>query len=365
MNEASKHTEFTASDIERYHNGTMSAKERHALEKAALDDPFLADALEGFAYSTTPQQDLAKIKRRLAEKTSRKHLSPVLTSRFGWLKAAAIVLLVAGGGWLVYRTMQTPVSVIATTPPATELPKNPPNKADTTQVTNFNNISSLPTQTTASAPTTEQVVKEHRLHYSIAKKRKSVANLAANSIATGNKDRNFQPLVPTEVSPQKAEMAAAVAPPEAKQAMSKQRLVAKAPDTTALAQRSQFSGDTLNLNIVLKEDKASLSEVVVINKGLKRKAEVKPNVTIEESEPADGWSSFTDYIAEQLNEHDLKQKYSGDVELSFDVNKKGEPENIVVTKSLCNQCAEEAIRLLKEGPKWKKKTRKGRVTIHF
>ena len=42
---------FTASDIEKYHKGLLSAQEKHALEKAALDDPFLADALEG--YTTT------------------------------------------------------------------------------------------------------------------------------------------------------------------------------------------------------------------------------------------------------------------------------------------------------------------------
>ncbi len=42
---------FTAADIEKYHKGLLSAKERHDLEKAALDDPFLADALEGYAVA--------------------------------------------------------------------------------------------------------------------------------------------------------------------------------------------------------------------------------------------------------------------------------------------------------------------------
>ncbi|MBK7649488.1 MAG: hypothetical protein IPJ20_00375 [Flammeovirgaceae bacterium] len=34
-------------DIKRYINGEMSTEEQHALEKRALRDPFLADALEG------------------------------------------------------------------------------------------------------------------------------------------------------------------------------------------------------------------------------------------------------------------------------------------------------------------------------
>jgi TonB family protein len=41
-------------DIEKYRNGEMSPKEMHALEKRALQDPFLADALEG-AESISPE----------------------------------------------------------------------------------------------------------------------------------------------------------------------------------------------------------------------------------------------------------------------------------------------------------------------
>jgi hypothetical protein len=48
------------------------------------------------------------------------------------------------------------------------------------------------------------------------------------------------------------------------------------------------------------------------------------------------------------------------------VNDVGEPVNIKVEKSLCAQCDDEAIRLLKQGPKWKKKkNKKGKVTIRF
>jgi TonB family protein len=45
-----------------------------------------------------------------------------------------------------------------------------------------------------------------------------------------------------------------------------------------------------------------------------------------------------------------------DVELSFDIDKTGQPINIKVTRSSqCKECDDEAIRLLKEGPKWKRK----------
>ena len=49
MSENNNIKRFTAADIEKYHKGLLSAKEKNALEKASLDDPFLADALEGYS----------------------------------------------------------------------------------------------------------------------------------------------------------------------------------------------------------------------------------------------------------------------------------------------------------------------------
>src|SRR5690242_14877526 len=98
---SSKNSGFTATDIDRYHSGKMSAAERHALEKAALDDPFLADALEGYALTSTPSADLATIQSRLDERTTRNRVVPFYR-RYKWLSAAAILLIIAGAGWLVY-----------------------------------------------------------------------------------------------------------------------------------------------------------------------------------------------------------------------------------------------------------------------
>ena len=65
MTQSSKNNSYTAADFERYYAGTMTAAERHALEKAALDDPFLADALEGYRLTPTPVADMQKIRDRL------------------------------------------------------------------------------------------------------------------------------------------------------------------------------------------------------------------------------------------------------------------------------------------------------------
>ena len=51
------------------------------------------------------------------------------------------------------------------------------------------------------------------------------------------------------------------------------------------------------------------------------------------------------------------------MEVSFEVDAKGEPVNIRVEKSLCDKCDKEAIRLIKEGPKWKQNARNNRTTV--
>ena len=98
---------FTAADIEKYHNGQLSAKEMHDLEKAALDDPFLADALEGYsAQGVNFSADIAALKKRLADKTGQAKVIPLPAggrSSFSWLRAAVLIVLIGGVGVLAYQ----------------------------------------------------------------------------------------------------------------------------------------------------------------------------------------------------------------------------------------------------------------------
>lgn len=56
-----------APDFERYYKGSMPASERHALEKAALDDPFLQDALDGYAFAADPLPSLENLRQQLQQ----------------------------------------------------------------------------------------------------------------------------------------------------------------------------------------------------------------------------------------------------------------------------------------------------------
>ena len=101
-----EHKKWGVADFERYHSGKMTEAEMHALEKAALDDPFLEDALEGYAFTKTPVADLAEIKEKLwpADDDVKTPVvwfrQKVITQLF---KAAAIVIIFGGLGWLIFN----------------------------------------------------------------------------------------------------------------------------------------------------------------------------------------------------------------------------------------------------------------------
>ena len=97
---------YTAADIEKYYKGELSAAEMHAMEKAALDDPFLADAMEGYAAAgVNIGSDISLLKEKLDERTSKGKIGalPIRAEGSGWWKIAATIILIAGAGLLVYQ----------------------------------------------------------------------------------------------------------------------------------------------------------------------------------------------------------------------------------------------------------------------
>jgi len=102
MREDNQHMNYSAADIEKYWKGQMTAAEQHAMEKAALEDPFLADAMEGFEnrkpVAEPVSADITELKKRLAGRIEEKKDNRILF--FTWWKAAAVVVIVAGAAWL-------------------------------------------------------------------------------------------------------------------------------------------------------------------------------------------------------------------------------------------------------------------------
>ncbi len=90
---------YSPGDIRKYLAGELSAAEMHALESAALEDPFLADALEGIETDrglrgeNALPDDMEELKKRLAARVAEKRKSAIPIYRSWWRVAAAVVLL--------------------------------------------------------------------------------------------------------------------------------------------------------------------------------------------------------------------------------------------------------------------------------
>jgi hypothetical protein len=89
---------YSASDIEKYLKGELSAREMHDLETAALDDAFLADALEGLALHPSNADDLSDLHQRLTARVDQKarRSGARLIRRRIYIAAACLLLLGIG-----------------------------------------------------------------------------------------------------------------------------------------------------------------------------------------------------------------------------------------------------------------------------
>lgn len=90
---------YTAGDIQKYHSKKLSPAEMHAMEKAAQEDAFLAEAMEG--YQETEEKDWEDQLKILNSHFKEKQAATILPRRLlppdrMWKSVAAILLLCSG-----------------------------------------------------------------------------------------------------------------------------------------------------------------------------------------------------------------------------------------------------------------------------
>lgn len=98
MSNRNLHTIYSLEDIEKYLKGKMSAAEMHELEKAALQDPFLSDAIEGYRETSmdTAHLHLQEIKQELLQDKEEAKIVALSSFRsLKWWRIAAAILLIA------------------------------------------------------------------------------------------------------------------------------------------------------------------------------------------------------------------------------------------------------------------------------
>jgi hypothetical protein len=371
---------FTANDIMRYHSGKMPEREMHAMEKAALEDPFLADALEGYLHTTTPNQDLADIRQRLFEK-KRTPVIPISGSYGMWLKIAAVLILIIGGGYLTYYfNSNKQEHTLARNQDTTRTDNRSFTKqADTNKViAKANNDLAEADNKIKSKGSQSKITKSNTSTLKV-----SSDSLKQNDLASGNdivKNNNLNS-APSAQEKELSDKTADVATKPVTYANNDNKNRVKTTDTVGNGRFKK--GDTAVVTIAsvgyetrrpklkkaaVLQPKAKYKEIVAANNYKKDKANEDDSVLIlkragkraeddlprvigidSSFQPLKGWMDYDQYLADNS---DLFNKCKGQMVLSFITNKKGYPIKINVERSLSLDCDDKAIKLLRDGPKW-------------
>ena len=96
--------EFNTDHLLKYHAGQLSASEMNALEKAALDDPFLADALDGIGMDANAKSNLEGLEAKINDASgySGKPAGKIISIHNFWPKIAAACVLIFLLGYVAW-----------------------------------------------------------------------------------------------------------------------------------------------------------------------------------------------------------------------------------------------------------------------
>lgn len=444
MSEKEQHIKhYTAEDIQRYLDKQMTPAEMHAFEKASLEDPFLAEALEGYMDNPVASvpADINELKKRLDAKDEPVRVIP-LYKKIGWVAAAAIfILLGAAGTWLWLKpasensiaqkkvreeqTIRQQERSPAAAPVLHDsLPpeQSPQTKASPTPIAEAPQPSAAKAHPPASAQqkdiaTPADTEAKPETHHDIAsvqskniphEEKETVVKRAGqiqetdklkDNAIVSNSERasgkeNAAPSLPAYIYkgkitdeqnnplpfvniniPGTATYAYTDANGNFTLMNGDTQLVVHVKSVGFQPELFTLHSNTPSNNISLKTTKNNLADIVVAGYGKqdKKKLTGKPEKADDDeiaAEPADGWGNYDIYLLN--NERITPQGYNalkGSVELSFVVNQYGNLSAFHIIRSSCPACEKEAIRLLKEGPKWKllkgNTPAKVEVTLHF
>ena len=391
---------YTSVDFERYHSGTMPANEMHALEKAALEDPFLADALEGYTNTSSFEKDITDLRKAINEKGKKENVFSISTlSQSGWWRIAALLIIISGIGYFFYTINSTKENSLAVND--VKLLKDKKDslyiKNDSASIKNnvaFENVpvlndngkkkNTLP----SIKPGADKENFEDNKNKSIASSSPAENSNSdyADSITSNMKMNKSDKKVLSQyslrgrVTDEKGNpLASAIVKDknrnEAVVTDTAGHFLLASPDsnTKAIVSVVGYEPKQITLQkdkepvIAMNKSEANLDEVVVTGYGTQKKRKKSVSVSEELSGKVSGVEiknldtlalsnneQFDQYIKANIkpvyDENNTRLK--GEVFLSFRTNKKGRPYNIKVVKSSCNECEVQALELLEKGPDW-------------
>jgi len=310
--------------IQQYLQGAMDKEGMHELEKQALDEPFLSDALDGYCLITEPDHGLSilqlQLHRRIMLQQENKKVFDLSWQRLSVAAAAAVMFISAGV--LFWMNNQVPVKKLAYNNKQTEVVLS---KADT-----------------LAADRTTVNIAQTSLE---AKSVPSLATVDSSNVAA-------KPELKTTTENSKRDDAATI---------------------TSQVENSAVAND-LSLNININQDNSRLSlpnskvldsaQVAPEASGLKNtstenisrfsanSSNLKLNALIS-AQPINGWDLYKKYIQDEVANSTASLNEKGNVIVGFKVDDQGKLSNLKILKSLSAKADSLALKIVRSGPAWK------------
>ncbi len=336
---------YSTDYLRKYLNGELTDQEMQALEKVALEDPFLSDAIDGLQEArniSSFESDVAELRNRLNKRVQKEKKKRGIIFMFPrWQVAASILIIVA-------ITTLT-ITLIKNT--GTQKSISSVNKKDTQRViinpvpaivqTNSDTIAiEEKTKPGQSLPITKNVEQDipkdagrsgmiPRAAFNEEQDKKSIATIPqANELPVEKEDMKKDDTLYGRQGIVLSDSDKAVA--SASVSLSARNKAPKT-DTNAIGQ---------------------LNEVVVTGYATQKKKDVTGSVTtvVGKTIYPQGWQAMNNYINENKKINNADSVLKGEEVISFEVNKKGKLSSFKVTKSISSSHDAEVIRLLKSGP---------------
>ena len=409
-----------------YIRGLRKGKEAHRLERESMQDPFLADAMDGYSQvEGNHEQRIEKLRMQVSAHSAKKKNTRAIT----WSIAACLAIGFGISSYFLFlkKSMTDEVFIAKESvssklaepaiPPTPAIPATPtvpatPQKeialatakvkTDSTPVSEITarqadkkdmiakiQATSQPQQ---GVPVMEEVSEETAALQEVvatmdtfeseSDKKMKLAKVATilpqkNMIKGRVTDEKGEPLIGASVT-YKGTNIGTITNMNGEFSLvkkdDKKRLTAEYIGYDPVEIRVDTSRTML---IAMNENKQALNEVVVVGYGAKKNkksttlgsdAKVKEQTEKEITpQPVIGKRNYQKYLKEHLvRPTDEKcAQVKGKVVLTFLVNKEGRPFYIKVKESLCESADKEAIRLIQEGPDWIYGNKLVEVTVKF
>ncbi|WP_188466872.1 TonB family protein [Marivirga lumbricoides] len=406
--------------MKAYVAGSLSAEEQHQVEKFLLDNPFEAEAMEGYLEQTSSLNDLALLNKRLKERIEKTEedlkIVPIWRKVLPYAAVFSLLIMATIIGTVLISQQEEikPISLQnndrlldedeSLKPPAPtiaeakeEIKEEEPlvSNNDTTNEKNKvaeqdkPEMETLATKEPENSLLAQDAPKELILKENISEQLQGKVAGVATDKETRNEDEIISPDQPVP-----AEIITSSLKARSKKAISDGTIVIKGkvldaetgeglpgvnifvknksigvnsdlegnfeitagPEDILVAtfigmEKEEIAvGGKSEIEIELYSDVAQLSEVVVTGYSTQKQTDD----TYQAASPVGGFSSFNDYIEENLQypKEAKENKMEGKVVLKVFISSTGSIKNIEVTKSLGEEFDKEAIRLIEEGPKW-------------